>query len=112
MKKNGELLRFKEGWDLAESYPESFRQRMAQTTETPKRGKKKPIRHDGDPAKNDATHRFFAAFRFFHIARAAFDAMSRRCSGDKFCFRFAPLIFLATPKLRHVVRQLRLECGD
>lgn len=28
MRKNGELLQFKDGWDLAQSYPESFRQRM------------------------------------------------------------------------------------
>jgi hypothetical protein len=41
MKKNGELLQFKDGWDLAESYPDSFKQRMAQTAEAPKRGKKK-----------------------------------------------------------------------
>jgi hypothetical protein len=41
MRKNGEVIQFKDGWDLAESYPESFRQRMAQSTEAPKRAKKK-----------------------------------------------------------------------
>jgi hypothetical protein len=33
LRKGGELLQFKEGWDLAASYPESFRQRLAQTKE-------------------------------------------------------------------------------
>jgi hypothetical protein len=33
MKRQNELLQFKEGWDLASSYPDSFRQRLAQTTE-------------------------------------------------------------------------------
>lgn len=45
LKDAGELLKFKEGWDLAASYPESFRQRLAQNAEgAPKRkrkGKKK-----------------------------------------------------------------------
>jgi hypothetical protein len=42
LKNTGEILKFKDGWDLAESYPESFRQRMAQNAEAvPKRRKKK-----------------------------------------------------------------------
>ena len=41
MKKQGELLQFKEGWDLAASYPESLRQRMAAQGETAQKGKKK-----------------------------------------------------------------------
>lgn len=40
MKRTGELLQFKDGWDLAESYPDGFRARMTETDE-PKR-KKKP----------------------------------------------------------------------
>lgn len=41
MKRTGELLQFKEGWDLAASYPESFRQRLAQTAEAAAKPKKK-----------------------------------------------------------------------
>jgi len=41
MKRKGELLQFKDGWDLAESYPESFRQRMAQSSDPPKRRRKR-----------------------------------------------------------------------
>jgi hypothetical protein len=46
MKDNGILLKFKEGWDLAGAYPESFRQRVAKD-EKPKKilvklRKKKP----------------------------------------------------------------------
>lgn len=41
LKNGGELLKFKDGWDLAGSYPESFRQRMAQNSEdAPKRKRK------------------------------------------------------------------------
>jgi hypothetical protein len=51
MKRIGELLLFPDGWDLAASYPESFRQRLAQSEEsaakakrptTPKKNKKGP----------------------------------------------------------------------
>jgi len=41
MKRTGELLAFKEGWDLASSYPESFRQRLAQSTEGTAKTKRK-----------------------------------------------------------------------
>jgi hypothetical protein len=44
MKKSGELLQFKDGWDLAESYPPGFRQRLEDTKDEPKkkrRAKKK-----------------------------------------------------------------------
>jgi hypothetical protein len=43
LRRNGELLQFPEGWDLADSYPESFRQRLAQSSEPKKkrRAKKK-----------------------------------------------------------------------
>lgn len=40
MRKSGELLQFKDGWDLASSYPDGFRQRMAQSSDTPKRKKR------------------------------------------------------------------------
>lgn len=45
MRKSGELLQFKDGWDLAASYPESFRQRVSKereaTTPRKKKGAKK-----------------------------------------------------------------------
>lgn len=43
LKRGGELIQFPDGWDLAESYPESYRQRLAQTKEeasAPKRKRK------------------------------------------------------------------------
>lgn len=40
MRKSGELLQFKDGWDLAASYPDSFRQRVSQARETVPRKKK------------------------------------------------------------------------
>ena len=42
LKEAGELLQFKDGWDLAASYPDSLRQRLAQTKESgaPKRQRK------------------------------------------------------------------------
>lgn len=52
MKKTGELLQFKEGWDLAASYPESFRQRMAQNSEdAPKRRRKRKSAKQAKAAK-------------------------------------------------------------
>lgn len=55
MKRGGELLQFKDGWDLAASYPENFRQRMAQNNEdTPKRRRK---RKTGKPAKASKAER-------------------------------------------------------
>lgn len=55
MKKTGELLQFKDGWDLASSYPEGFRQRMAQSNDAPKKKKKKvgakKKTAEGKPAK-------------------------------------------------------------
>jgi len=45
LKDAGELLNFKDGWDLASSYPESFRQRMVQNSDsTPKRKRKRKRR--------------------------------------------------------------------
>jgi hypothetical protein len=44
MRKGGELLQFKDGWDLAASYPDSFRARMNDAKEPPPKssaGKKK-----------------------------------------------------------------------
>ena len=43
MRKTGELLQFPDGWDLAESYPESFRQRMSEAKEQPKKKAKKKV---------------------------------------------------------------------
>jgi hypothetical protein len=41
MRKSGEVLQFKDGWDLAESYPPGFRQRLEESREdTPKRKRK------------------------------------------------------------------------
>ena len=41
LKNGGELLKFKDGWDLAGAYPESYRQRISQNSEaTPKRKRK------------------------------------------------------------------------
>jgi hypothetical protein len=55
LRKSGELLQFKDGWDLASSYPDSLRQRMGQTKESaPKRGKKKRAKKKAD-AKAAAT---------------------------------------------------------
>lgn len=52
MRKNGELLQFKDGWDLAESYPESFRARMTDAKEPAKGGATKKKRRR--PAKPSA----------------------------------------------------------
>jgi hypothetical protein len=43
LKASGEVLRFKDGWALAEFYPESLRARIAKDVE-PKRRRKKPGR--------------------------------------------------------------------
>ncbi len=53
MRKTGELLRFKEGWDLAGSYPEGFRQRLEQGKEAPR--KRKPKAKKKAEAKKAAT---------------------------------------------------------
>lgn len=42
LKNAGELLKFKDGWDLAESYPASFRQRLEEAKESSPKRKKKP----------------------------------------------------------------------
>lgn len=61
LRDTGELLSFKDGWDLASSYPESFRQRMAQNSDAaPKRkrkrkAKKKPGRPQTKTVKAKAT---------------------------------------------------------
>ena len=39
LKAGGELIQFKDGWDLASSYPESFKQRLVEK-DTPKKTKK------------------------------------------------------------------------
>jgi hypothetical protein len=58
LKKGGELLQFKDGWDLAASYHEGFRQRHAQNSEeTPKRRRKakaKKAAKQGPKAKTSA----------------------------------------------------------
>jgi hypothetical protein len=41
LKDRGEVLKFKDGWALAEHYPEALRQRLSQTTEKKKPGKRK-----------------------------------------------------------------------
>lgn len=41
MRKSGELLQFPDGWDLAASYPESFRQRMTEAKEPASKKKRK-----------------------------------------------------------------------
>jgi hypothetical protein len=41
LRKNGELLQFPDGWDLADSYPEGFRQRLAQSEPKSKKRKAK-----------------------------------------------------------------------
>jgi len=51
MRKSGEVLQFKDGWDLAESYPPGFRQRLEESREedVPRRkrkGKKNTVRAD------------------------------------------------------------------
>lgn len=38
MRKTGELLQFKDGWDLAASYPDSFRQRMTDANDSTPKG--------------------------------------------------------------------------
>lgn len=54
LKSTGELLKFKDGWDLAESYPESFRQRLAQSSEgaAPKRKRKAKGKKKAEAAPN------------------------------------------------------------
>lgn len=44
LKKTGELLQFKDGWDLAASYPENLRQRLAQAKDAPAAKSKRPGR--------------------------------------------------------------------
>lgn len=51
LKAAGELLLFKEGWDLAESYPESYRQRLAQNQDGAPKRKRKGKRKKADTAK-------------------------------------------------------------
>lgn len=56
MRKSGELLQFKDGWDLAESYPESFRQRHVKEESASKAsaGKKKRRRKKAEPRAKTA----------------------------------------------------------
>jgi len=42
LKKSGVVLRFKDGWDLAESYPEQLRNRLLQESKASLTAKKKP----------------------------------------------------------------------
>jgi hypothetical protein len=56
MRKSGELLQFKDGWDLAASYPDSFRRRMTEGKEpTPKTSAKNKGRKKGKGGKKAAS---------------------------------------------------------
>jgi hypothetical protein len=50
MKKSGEVLQFKDGWDLAESYPDGFRQRHeASKDDAPRKKRKKKVSRSAKP---------------------------------------------------------------
>jgi hypothetical protein len=56
-RKTGELLQFKDGWDLAASYPESFRQRMIDAKEPAAKsgtGKKRRRKKKAKTTKTEA----------------------------------------------------------
>lgn len=55
LKSMGEVLRFKEGWGLAEWYPESFRSRISSEPKT-RKGKKKRSKKGKAAASTDAPH--------------------------------------------------------
>lgn len=51
MRESGELLRFDDGWALAEFYPESLRNRIAEKDAKPKKAKKRAARAKAKTAK-------------------------------------------------------------
>jgi hypothetical protein len=53
LKSMGEVLRFKEGWGLAEWYPEAFRSRISAEPKTRKGGKRKRGKRAKQPANPD-----------------------------------------------------------
>lgn len=61
LKSDGELLKFKDGWDLAASYPESFRQRLAQNAEgSPRRKRKGKKKADNTKKREPKTEKHTA----------------------------------------------------
>jgi hypothetical protein len=76
MRRKGELLQFKDGWDLADSYPPGMRQRLSEANEQPKRKKKKP-RQKADAATAKSQAKATAEFTRSVLASKSTDLIER-----------------------------------